>query len=135
MAPRELTLEDRRERLRASMPRFSYRDAASIRGLSGTRALIAALEAIFVDGWKAHEAVVGGENQPHLDTSDEAIQRGAKALYEAQGRPHGAYELDVPRKGLRTYRAFEWEELAEIEKIGPRCQARLVIEAARRSGS
>lgn len=82
----------------------------------------------------AREFVEGGENQPHLDTSDEAIERGAKALYEAQGKPHGGYESDVLRKGLR-YRAFEWDELAKIEKMGPRRHARLVIEAARGGGS
>lgn len=60
---------------------------------------------------------------------DERLERASKALYDATGKQHGGYE-DGRRKGIRTWRSFEWEELAEIDKGGIRRHAQAVLEAA-----
>jgi hypothetical protein len=59
----------------------------------------------------------------------EDVELGAKALYDATGKQHGGYEKDVPRKGLQTYRQFEWEELSEEDKGGIRRHARAALVA------
>jgi hypothetical protein len=65
------------------------------------------------------------------EVSDAEVERAAKALYDAAGKPHGGWEDDTPRKGIRTFRSFEWEELREIEKEGTRRHAHAALAAAR----
>lgn len=65
-----------------------------------------------------------------MSTRDRPLEAAAKALYEALGKPQGAFEKDVPRKGLRTYRQWEWEELGE-EDQREHCElARAALDAA-----
>lgn len=59
------------------------------------------------------------------------VEAAAKAIYDAEGKPCGRYENDVRRKGIRTYRFCDWDELAEVDKAGPRKHARAALAAAR----
>lgn len=50
--------------------------------------------------------------------SEDTRERAAKAVYDSEGKPHGGYEDNPRRKGVRTYRNFEWEELNAEDKTG-----------------
>ncbi len=65
---------------------------------------------------------------PDPPTRQHAIEAAAKAMYDATGKQHGGFE-DGPRKGIRTYRQFEWEELAEDDKSGVRRHADAALTA------
>jgi hypothetical protein len=61
--------------------------------------------------------------------TDEMVERGARALYQAEGKPFGEWR-DGRRKGTRDWITLEWDELSDGNRAETLEKARAVLRAA-----